>query len=650
MDLNKRVKNLEVFFTEKRLLLLLLFGILGIDITILIFSEGFSGGPASITHYIFSRWAFSNPKFLLNLGTNPTYTLISAPMALLGFKALQFFNILIGIASGYIAFLVAKELKMKSPLLALVICSFTPIFMLTLFSGLSEILFAFATILATYLLIKDKFSWGSIIVSLLPFIKPEGFILIPIYAIYVANRKQYAKMLYLLTGTFLYSIIGFIAGKGFFWIFNSIPLHTFPNSANEGGFFDFILRSPGFFGIPNEIFFITGLVAGLSLYFREKKEYSREFLLIVMPFIVYFLFHSLSWWLGIGGSLGLKRYMAAIVPLMAVMATRGLYLFAKMFLIIFKREWIKVAALIIAFLSVFHIPFAVQNYPIPLGFPEKTIKSAADWIKVNTNENEKIFYYDPAIIYFLDINPLDSTKSKHKVYSTAIPAKNLNNGDIVLYDSYLSEADGLRFTTLLHNPEFELLAKFDPEVPTSVNGHRFFVALFKKVPTNNVNIENNNAILNADLTAYKPIFTYDFDKKIYKPEKGLISTSSINKSKYFRIKKHKEFSLTNEFLIDTLNPKLPLKLKIDFTLFSKTPDDNLIYVIEASKEGKAITYKKFDIYLPSNSNPDEWNNQSYIVTIPEINEPNAITIKLYFWNKRKGEYLIDNYSVSYLSK
>ena len=173
MNFSNLIKSIEDFFTERRLLYTILGLILIVFIAILVFSEGYSGGADSLTHYRFARWAFSKPEFFLDHWAKPVFTLLSAPFALLGFKSFQLFNVLIGIASGYIAYLVAKELKMKSPLLAIVICCFTPVFMINLFSGLTEILFAFTAILTSYLLIKEKDAWGAIVVSFIPLIRSE---------------------------------------------------------------------------------------------------------------------------------------------------------------------------------------------------------------------------------------------------------------------------------------------------------------------------------------------------------------------------------------------------------------------------------------------------------------------------------------------
>lgn len=647
MNLSNLIKSIEDFFTEKRLLYSLLGSILVIFIAILVFSDGYSGGADSLTHYRFSRWAFSHPEFFLDHWAKPVFTLLSSPFAILGFKSFQLFNILIGIASGYIAFRVAKELKMKSPLLAIVICCFTPVFMINLFSGLTEILFAFTTILTSYLLIKGKYTWGAIVVSFLPLIRTEGIVLLPIYAYVLAHKKHYREIAFMLTGFIFYSLVGFICGKNIFWLITEMPYTGAVNIYGKGTLLHFIKRSPGFFGIPNEIFFVTGLVAGLSLYIRQKKEYSKEFLLVVMPFLTYFIAHTISWWSGVGSSLGLSRYMAAIVPLMAVMATRGLYLFAKMFLIIFKTEWVRVLALIVGVASVSHIPFVLQNYPISLDTTSKTIKAASEWIKAEKLDSAKIYYTDPVFFYFHNINPFDNKKSQASFNSSNNPAEGLNTGDLLIYDEHFSVIAGVELNKLISNDQLRLLKVFEPSIPITVFQRPYRVALFQKTDPDSCVIPNNIRTLNGDDKTFETFVTYNFDESIYKPESKYIGSSKIHPSKYLRVKRSREFYLTHDFKLDNIVYATPFEMQVEMKLFLKTHDEKLKFVIDVTKNNERLIYKGFDVEIPSNSNPEEWNNIKFNIFIPEIDNKEGVNIRTYVWNKKKGEYLIDDYRIRY---
>lgn len=639
MDFNSFIKSLSEI-SERRLMYALIAVILFIDMTILVLSNGYSGGSYSVMHYQFARWAFVNPENLLNSWANPIYTLLAAPFALLGFKSLQLMNIMLGILSGYFAYRVAKELKMKTPLLALVICSFTPVFMMTFFGGTTEIMFAFVAILGTFLLIKDNFFAGAVVVSMLPLIRLDGFILLPVYAIYFLRWHRVKYLPLLLSSTVLYSLIGLMFGKSLFWLFEGVKLWS-DSIYGHGSFTQFIVRSPGFFGIPNEIFFVTGLVAGLWLYIRERKEYSQEFVLVVLPFVIYFLAHSFAWWQGIGNSQGLSRYMAAIVPFMAVMATRGLYLFAKMFFIIFKSEAVRIGALILGFASIIHIPFAIQNYPVSLSSTDWALSDAADYIKANGLDTKKIFYTDPAVFYFLNKNPKCTSCIEVK---NADQLKLMQNSDLLLLDVAFATLKGISTDSVLYSSGFKLMQVFNPDIPAQTFGKPYFVALLERGDIDSLTMLENQKIISGANKSYATLVKYDFDSST-PTDTIAVSTSKLNRTAYFRIPKRNRKYMVSETKLHTINPIQPITLKVSYRQFRKTSDENLRYFVEAVCNESTLYKRVFKVGTPTQANPDEWHDISFILILHNIEVTPELTIKTGFWNKRKGEFLIDDYRV-----
>lgn len=639
MNLNGFIKSLSDI-SERRLMYALIAVILFIDVAILVLSNGYSGGSYSVMHYQFTRWAFTNPENLLNSWANPLFTLAAAPFALLGFKSLQLMNIILGILAGYFAYRVAKELNMKSPLLALVICSFTPVFMITFFGGTTEIMFAFVAILGTFLLIKERFLAGAIVISLLPLIRLDGFILLPVYAVYFIRRRQSRFLPLLLGATVYYSLIGMLFGRNLLWLFEGVKIWS-DDIYGHGSFFQFILRSPGFFGIPNEIFFVTGLVAGLWLYIRERKEYSQEFVLVVLPFVIYFLAHSFAWWQGIGNSQGLSRYMAAIVPFMAVMATRGLYLFAKMFFIIFKSEAVRIGALVLGFASIIHIPFAIQNYPVSFSSTDWAISDAAEFIKAKGLKSKKIYYTDPTVFYFLDKNP--NTSNFNWVNSND-QINAMQPGDLLLLDVAFASIKGIDMNSVLSSPKFKPIQVFNPETPVQTFGKPYFVALLERIDSDSLTQLENQKMVSGTQKTYVTLVKYDFDTST-PTDTITVSTSKINRTAYFRIPKRNRKYMVSETKLDTINPIRPITLKVSYRQFRKTSDENLRYFVEAISNGNILYKRIFEIGTPAHANPDEWHDISFILVLHNIEVTPELIIRTGFWNKRKGEFLIDDYRV-----
>ncbi|MCB8963427.1 MAG: hypothetical protein H6536_00115 [Bacteroidales bacterium] len=84
--------------------------------------------------------------------------------------------------------------------------------------------------------------------------------------------------------------------------------------------------------------------------------------------------------------------------------------------------------------------------------------------------------------------------------------------------------------------------------------------------------------------------------------------------------------------------------------FVKTPDDKLKLVINAFDGNELLEHKRIDLNTPFNSNPEEWANLKFKVLIPSVKKTEGIKIQAYIWNKKNGEYLIDDYLISYRIK
>ena len=58
---------------------------------------------------------------------------------------------------------------------------------------------------------------------------------------------------------------------------------------------------------------------------------------------------------------------------------------------------------------------------------------------------------------------------------------------------------------------------------------------------------------------------------------------------------------------------------------------------------KVLYTKGFSKWVHLPANPDEWHDISFILILHNIEVTPELTIKTGFWNKRKSEFLIDDY-------
>lgn len=649
MKISDFFHSLHDFFNEKRFAIFTLSVIFLLYFTNLVLSDGYIGDSESIWHFSFSSYAFNHPSLFFNSWANPIFTLFSAPFAFLGFKSLQFLNILLAILSGLFSYLIAKELKMKQPILAIILCCFTPVFTYTIFSGLTEIMFAFALVAVTYLMLKGRYVVAAIAVSFLPLIRTEGILLVPIYAVFLVYIKQYKPIGLMLAGPVLYSLIGGIIHHDIFWLINQNPYKDQIGMYGTGHFFQFIKRSPGYFGIPNELFYVTGLVAGVTLYLRSKKEFSKEFLLVILPFFTYLFIHSFMWWSGLGNSQGSNRYMAAVVPLMAIMSTRGLTLFSLTFEILFNRPWIKIAALYIGILSVVHIPFAVQNYPIVSDSFDKMVVEVNNWVKENKFDKEKVYFKDAIFPIGLSLDPFDSLKC-HSLYRQKTKLNSeIELGSTIIYDERYFPMDGVDFDSIVQNQFFELQKIFEPDENFKIYGRDYRIAIFKRIQPDSAILNQNRMVAYGLKDEFKSLIRYDFDRSMHKKDSSLLFFDDRNNNKYLITSDTTEQLLRKEFDLSTLSFEKPfelyLKLKINQQDTLKMP---LLFVIEVNKNDKQIYYNEIKL-VHADSLMKQWVILDYKVKLS-----NDITFKgiltTYFLNRNKGYYFIDDYQLGYCFK
>ena len=70
-------------------------------------STGIDGETDSITHYQIARYAFKYPHFFLDTWGKPLFTILSSPLAQFGYSGAVLFNLICGLLSAWLAYLIA---------------------------------------------------------------------------------------------------------------------------------------------------------------------------------------------------------------------------------------------------------------------------------------------------------------------------------------------------------------------------------------------------------------------------------------------------------------------------------------------------------------------------------------------------------------
>ncbi len=400
---------------------------------------GENGSGDSVLHYLYSKYATTDFKLFLNHWAKPVFVLLSFPFAKMGIIGIKFFNIIVSLFTIFYTFKTAEALNYKNKLLGAIILIATPLYFSLTFSGLTEPLFALFTIFSTYLFIKNNYLFGAIILSFLPFVRSEGLILIGVFSFFLLLKKQWKYIPFIITGHVVYSIIGYFHYHDFLWIFNKIPYAKLSSTYGDGKLFHFVDQLFYVIGFPIYLLLVVGIIKIIASYFTDKTVFFNvTSILIFGGFLTYFIAHSLFWYLGIFNSMGLKRVLIAVAPLIALIALNGFNLLTENSLL--KNNIIKKSISIVLIISVVVFPFTSNKAALSwekdfsLSVNQKLAKQVFEYLENNNKlYNDKYFFSTPYLSELLNINYFDETVRQELTIENI---QKSNSNDIIIWDSW----------------------------------------------------------------------------------------------------------------------------------------------------------------------------------------------------------------------
>ena len=477
------LKKIEKYFPEEKLALgLILSGLFLFFLWILFRSEGFVGDADSVTHYRFSRYSWRFPAFLLDHWAKPVFTLITSPFAQFGHTGVSVFNLLSGIASTWLVWLSAKKLGYSNRLLLPFLVFFTPIYTVLVISGQVEVLFGLFIMATVWLCLDKKYLWAAVVISFSHLVRTEGIIIIPIIGLFFLVKKQYRQIPWLLTGTIVYSIVGYFHFGDFFWLITQMPYTGKAEIFGTGSFWYYFDVWPKIFGVVNYLLIPLGILAILFKLLRKRESrHLDEAILIILPFVIYFMAHVVMWYTGIGRSLGMYRYMVSIVPVGALLSLRGFNAIFD-FLERFTRSKIAGYFFGVVVMALFiSIPFQRYRIPQKLDGMNIVMKQAADFMISEKLNQNKLYYSDPAFEMFLVLDPFDDSKSRFRLPASSRPHHEVKPGEIVVWEGHFMALEGVKLEDLQNSPYYEMLGLFEPAHPFTIFETDYKVAVFRRL-------------------------------------------------------------------------------------------------------------------------------------------------------------------------
>lgn len=641
--------------SDKIKLLLLLLGLFFLFFLLSFFASGTFDSGDGIRHYLVSRYSFKHPDLFLYSWGKPFFTLLSSPFSQFGLLGVNVFNIFCALLSSFLCFKIAKLLKLEYPFLVILFLCFTPIYFPTINSGLTEPFFGLILISSIYLMFRNNYFWATLLVSFLPFVRTEGNLILPFFFIILLYRKKFLFAPMLAFGTIAYSIVGYFYFKDIFWIKHQNPYTgSNYNIYGQGDLFHFVNTHDFIWGPGLGILFLLGCVAAIFLLFSNVKKRNaeeqnnlflfEELFLIYGSFFVYFIAHSVFWWKGLAGSLGLIRVLAGVMPCSALICLRGFNLIMLPF---FQRnKFIEFGIIFVWLFFILSNPFKQEYFPYKLDSEQVLVKEAGDWFKQSPFTKQKVYYLYPYLAHVLNVDSFDPNKVGElwglypsiKQWGIGV----IPDSSIVFWDGHFGPNEcAIPLDSILNDPHFELIKTFKPkEEFTTLGGYKFEVYVFMKT-----NKPEKIEEISSDL------FDLEQENLALDNIAPIISEKAFSGSRACKLSKKAEYSVTVKKKLSEIpqnTKRINFSIKISDPL-NNTKDALAVLIID-DLSGKNLFWAGKSIVLDSENVNKEWKNfeTQYKVNIGSY--PSSSTIKIYVWNKSKKEFYIDDLKISFWGK
>jgi hypothetical protein len=415
----------------------------------------------SILHYLFARFAPQHPLNLLDSWAKPFFTLFMMGPAQLGPRAVMLCQCGLVAASAWLSYRVAERLQIPYAALAVLLCYTAPDYFRIQFSGLTEPLFGFVLIGGVALLVQGRPGWSAAVVSWLPFVRSEGFILLGLWVLCLGWQRQWRALPLLGLGYLVYSAVGGVVLGELGWVFGRNAYATI-SQYGHGGWNTFFVALLYLMGWVMTVLVVLGggqLVGRLTQKATWRNPlFPAELLLVYGVIFVFVAAHTLFWVFGLFGSAGMTRVLTVLTPLLALVALRGLSCLLLLGRTARAQQRIAGGVAALAFIFLFTGLRMEMRWQRDFGQPGDLalVEQAASWYRQQPGPAQRLVVMQhPAVVAALNAD-IFAHEKRHP--AAAFGRQQLNKiplGTVVFWDEWFSPVEGgLPLDSLAKNPHF----------------------------------------------------------------------------------------------------------------------------------------------------------------------------------------------------
>jgi hypothetical protein len=605
-----------------------------------------------IVHYQIARYSWKYPHLLLDLWGKPLFTLISSPFAQFGLKGIYIFQALNAAAISWFLFSIASKINLKYTWTIPVFVFFAPVYFAVMNSGLVEISFGMMFMFSVWLVFKKKYYTSALVASLIPFVRPEAYVVMPLLAVIYAYRRKFLAISLLLTAAIIYSLIGYLHFKDILWIIHQNYQLVGDNYAGmKGSYFHYFQVYNQIWGTVYTLLLLLG--SGIILFqvyrlFRRKPEYEfveEVFVLFLGSAVGCFILHSLLCGMpGILNNLGMLRYLAVLIPSSALIALIGLNIINLPFFT--KINFLKPVIVIAVFILVVSSSFTQWYYPFKPYNEQYVMKQMSNYILTTWPNFKKVCFLHPSLPVFADLDPYDS-KRVEMMWSADLEHLNqLPDSTLLLWDSHFMKGEGkIPFNWLSENPNFVMLKHYkfsNAEVPFEAC---LFIRMANPIPVPvPVEIVSPEGLLSGNHSTN--IFVYTFENDPLDFHHWFTLRTSFTGRNAVAFTPEMEYGPTFLKKTGEINKKGSLKsVMLKFNLNQSDTLKDLISVVEIKDHNKLLSWEGLVIKQTLTAN--QWNTIDLHHSFLEPIKDEEYYVNIYIWNKGKRKFYIDDFRITF---
>lgn len=449
-------------------------------------SPGILEGGDGVQHYQIARYAWDHPQLLLHHWGKPLFTLFASPFAQLGHWGMALFNAVCLIGTAWAADGPLRKAGVMARLLFAPLLLLTPVYGTMVLAGMTEVFFGLLTIVVLHLLWQERYVMALLVASFMPFARPEYVAFVPFALAWVAYKRKWKALPFVLMGHVIYGLAGLLVFGDLFWAFHQDPYTGAADIYGSGGPWSFVEQAPEVFGVPLLALAGLALVLGAAMWILVAETRPNLRLLVVvglLPCLAILTVHSVLWWQGWKGSLGLVRVMATAAPLLVLCSLWPIGTLSVRLLHTWPGRL--VATLVIGSYLLWgqHLALlAFQPLPVPEQAYERFMQEVGERASALRGDHDRLLYYHPQVAFRADVDPFDTALAVSGWRpEEGRPSLGLRNGDLLVWDAHFGPNEGRTpLEQLLADPGLELVGFATPRERLIVLGGRpFEVFIFR---------------------------------------------------------------------------------------------------------------------------------------------------------------------------